>query len=170
MEKTKELNLCEILKDYQTGTKLYSPMLGEVCFYQVLNSEEKILVRIKGCLDAFEFRKDGKAIVEDPDYPIQVSDDVMLFPSKGNRDWSTFKPKVERFDPKTLKPFDKVLVREDDEDCWLPTFISYFDRWLKKIITVSDQAYSRVIPYNDDTKHLVGTTDDALEYYKYWED
>ena len=26
-----------------------------------------------------------------------------------------------------------------------------------------------VIPYNDETKHLVGTTDEAPEYYRYWE-
>ena len=28
----------------------------------------------------------------------------------------------------------------------------------------------KVIPYNDETKHLVGTTDEAPEFYKYWED
>ena len=26
------------------------------------------------------------------------------------------------------------------------------------------------IPYNEDTKHLVGTTEEAPEYYRYWED
>lgn len=26
------------------------------------------------------------------------------------------------------------------------------------------------IPYNDDTKHLVGTKEEAPEYYRYWED
>lgn len=25
-------------------------------------------------------------------------------------------------------------------------------------------------PYNDDTKHLVGTKDEPLEFYRYWED
>lgn len=27
-----------------------------------------------------------------------------------------------------------------------------------------------VIPYNEDTKHLVGTTEEAPEFYRYWED
>ena len=31
-------------------------------------------------------------------------------------------------------------------------------------------AYDRMIPYNDETKHLVGTTDEAPDFYKYWED
>ena len=31
-------------------------------------------------------------------------------------------------------------------------------------------AYTYCIPYNDDTKHLVGTTEEAPEYYRYWKD
>ena len=30
--------------------------------------------------------------------------------------------------------------------------------------------YQYCIPYNDETKHLVGTTEEAPEYYRYWED
>lgn len=30
--------------------------------------------------------------------------------------------------------------------------------------------WTRVIPYNDDTKHLIGTTEEAPEYYRYCED
>ena len=29
---------------------------------------------------------------------------------------------------------------------------------------------SAVIPYNDDTEHLVGTTEGAPDFYRYWED
>ena len=32
-----------------------------------------------------------------------------------------------------------------------------------------DRVYRYCIPYNDETKHLVGTTDEAPEYYRYWE-
>ena len=34
----------------------------------------------------------------------------------------------------------------------------------------TDYTYKYYIPYNDDTKHLVGTTDEAPEFYRYWED
>ena len=30
--------------------------------------------------------------------------------------------------------------------------------------------YQYCIPYDENTKHLVGTTDEAPEYYRYWED
>ena len=169
MKEAKELNLCEILKDCQAGTKLYSPILGEVYFYCVLGSEGKILVRIKECSDLFEFRKDGKAIVEDPDYPIRVSDDVMIFPSKDNCDWSTWwnpKSKAERFDPKTLKTYDKVLVRDYFDTVWIASFFS--SQRTKTEFGCVNGTWKYCIPYNDDTKHLVGTTDDAPEYYRYW--
>ena len=29
--------------------------------------------------------------------------------------------------------------------------------------------WRRCIPYNDDTKHLIGSADDCPEYYKWWE-
>lgn len=79
------------------------------------------------------------------------------------------KPK-EKFNPKTLKPFDKVLVRDYFHDEWMCTFFSH-------IRENSDSPYVGVnldwrccIPYNDDTKHLVGTTKEAPEFYRYWED
>ncbi len=30
--------------------------------------------------------------------------------------------------------------------------------------------WKQQIPYNSDTAHLVGTNDDAPEYYKWWEE
>ena len=30
--------------------------------------------------------------------------------------------------------------------------------------------YAWCIPYNDETKHLVGTNDEAPDFYKYWEE
>ena len=48
-------------------------------------------------------------------------------------------------------------------------YISMFKGTLYKYVT-ENSAYWKCIPYNDDTKHLVGTTDEAPEYYKYWEE
>lgn len=76
------------------------------------------------------------------------------------------KPK-EKFDPKTLKPFDKVLVRDINSQNWGCDLFSNIDnRGSHPYICVSG-AYNMVIPYNEDTKHLVGTNEDAPEYYRY---
>ena len=79
-----------------------------------------------------------------------------------------------KFDPKTLKPFDKVLVRRGSEDynVWFPDFVSYSpDATNNKTLCMCVmEDIAMVIPYNDETKHLLGTSDEAPEYYRYWED
>lgn len=34
----------------------------------------------------------------------------------------------------------------------------------------SGEYFKVCIPYNEETKHLVGTKDDCPEYYKWWEE
>ena len=77
--------------------------------------------------------------------------------------------KKEKFDPNTLKPFDKMLVY-DIEGKWRCNLFSHIrDNSIFPYAAIHVN-YSRCIPYNDETKHLVGTTEDAPEYYRYWED
>lgn len=75
--------------------------------------------------------------------------------------------KKEKFDPKTLKPFDKVIGRDSAERIWDCDFFSYIgsDPYPCSCVSTS---YKYCIPYNEETKHLVGTTDEAPEFYKYW--
>ena len=90
---------------------------------------------------------------------------------KWNTETNTFEKLVEpKFDPKTLKPFDKVLVRDFDETSyWTCNLFSHYNK-NKGFYYCSSVPFDVCIPYNDDTKHLVGTTDEAPEYYRYWED
>ena len=100
--------------------------------------------------------------------------ECVLFPDRDQRDWSKFKPKKPKFDPKTLKPFDKVLVRRGNEnyDVWFPDFVSdpSNDTNNKTLCMCIMEDMAMVIPYNDETKHLVGTAEEAPEFYRYWED
>ena len=77
--------------------------------------------------------------------------------------------KKEKFDPNTLKAFDRVLTRREDK-IWNINFYSYKNPIWPWPYTCIDGAYKCCIPYNDETKHLLGTTDDAPEYYKHWEE
>lgn len=94
---------------------------------------------------------------------------------KWKAETKTFERLVKpKFDTKTLKPFDKVLVRFFESDCWRCEFFSHItnvhDNVYKYTTTSGNNLYDRLIPYNDDTKHLLGTSDEAPEYYRYWED
>ena len=88
--------------------------------------------------------------------------------------WELAPDKKHRFDPKTLHPFDRVLVRLTKNCIWNVTFFSHYDKEVSwgcyPCVTTSCKSYDRCIPYNDETKHLLGTSDEAPEYYRYWED
>lgn len=160
------INLVELLKDCHKGTKLYSTVFGEVEFDKIdnISLERPIVVLHNGGFE--RFTKDGRLFY-------RYDGECVLFPSKDQRDWSKFnpkQPKQTKFNPNTLNPYDKVLARNDRED-WSCVFFSH--------IVKDEETYpyacgydwfAQCIPYNDDTKHLVGTTKEAPEYYRYWED
>ena len=157
------LNLVEILKDCPEGTKLYSPIIGEVEFKRIKYCDYPIVTCSKNGNRILSFTKDGLFFSE--------GECIMLFPSKDQRDWSKFKIKKPKFDPKTFQPFDKVLVRDINSEKWK---IQLFSHIIKDCFPYEyhciGSCYNFCIPNNDDTKHLVGKNDDAPEFYRYWED
>ena len=81
--------------------------------------------------------------------------------------------KKERFDPTTLNPFDKVLVKISNEsfNTWYADFVAEPSHVKNETpLILGAKEANMVIPYNDDTKHLLGTTEEAPEFYRYWED
>ena len=160
------IDLTEILKDCPNGTKFYSTIYGDVEFDHI-NESNRYPIVLRTYNDFYPIvTKNGKHIIE-----YENKAECTLFPSKDQRDWSKFKApwyKKEKFDPETLKPFDKVLVRSDNNYKWICDLFSYISNGTYKYHGVGSCA-KYCIPYNDETKHLLGTTDEAPEYYRYWE-
>ena len=76
-----------------------------------------------------------------------------------------------KFDPKTLQPFDRVMVRDGNNEAWSCTIFSHLQgKDCGYPYNTASGIYVYCIPYNDDTKHLAGTTEEAPEYYRYWEE
>ena len=168
-EHPQKLNLCEILKDCPKGTKLYSTVLGYVIFQGIV--EGAVYPIVVSCENGVneDFTADGKMFID-------FDGECTLFPSKEQRRWADFIApwlKKERFDPQALNPFDKVLVRFDC-GVWSATLFSHLidSKFANKKydIICCGTVFGYCIPYNDDTKHLVGTKDEAPDFYKYWED
>ena len=161
------IDLTKILKDCPEGTPLYSTKLGDVKLIKVIINDKTVYPIIVSDVDKINesFTADGKMIIS--------KGECTLFPSKDQRDWSKFTPslyKKEKFDPNTLKPFDKVLVRIGKNDYkWSCDLFSYINNDTCRYHGVGYCA-KYCIPYNDETKHLLGTTAEAPEYYRYWED
>ena len=175
------IDLTKILKNCPEGWEFYSPLFGEVYFQKIRNDDENAIGVTKGVVQA-SFTKKGW-------YYADLSDECLLFPSKDQRDWNKFSApwykneKKEKFNPKTLKVFDKILVRDSHIGNWFAAEFSHIafdlseydlDDCAEKldfiICTTGSADFSYCVPFNDDTKHLVGTTDEAPVFYRYWED
>lgn len=163
------LNLCEILKDCPTGTKLWSPVWGNMTLIQINNVSIYPIVLSADGFSTVSLHSDGRM------YGVKESE-CILFPSKDQRDWSKFerfwyKPKKERFDSNTLQPFDKVLVRDFLSDNWMADFFEKIEENdVHYNVTCVTCKWVQCIPYNEETKHLLGTTNDCPEYYKWWKE
>ena len=165
------INLRKILKDCPKGTKLYTPIWGEVVFIKVeknKNCSYPICINTNAASSYTYLAEDGRYLIS------REESECILFPSKDQRDWSKFTApwlKKERFDPRTLKPYDKVLVRDSCNNTWYCGFFSHiavFDDVYRYCTEM--KPYEKCIPYNNDTKYLLGTIGEAPEYYRYWEE
>ena len=75
----------------------------------------------------------------------------------------------KKFDISTLKPFDTVLVRDDNNSVWVNTFFGFYDTVTNKKypFIAGSVNWAQCIPY-ESNEYLLGTCDDCDEYYKNW--
>ena len=164
------IDLTKILENCPEGTTFWSDNYGEVQFKCIIKSYNYPIN-----YPIFVKRADGHNVYYTKEgwHDMYFPASCLLWPSKDCRDWSKFTApwyKKEKFDPKTLKPFDKVLVR-DNGRVWDCDLFSYKrNRDIRNPYVTIASCYDFCIPYNDETKHLVGTKDEAPEYYRYWEE
>lgn len=147
------MNIAEILKKFPKGTKLYSSIHGEVELVCVNEYSDRypIYCKAKNGKDV-TFTSDGRILLEYPDA------ECVLFPSKDQRDWNKFVVSDQTTDQKQeteLKPFDKVLVRNNDDDEWVCDIFSHIDE-LAFYYCVGTR-WEQCIPY-EGNEHLLGTT------------
>ncbi len=228
----KEINIAKILKDMPKGTKLWTPMLGEVAFYSVDYDDKTYPIPVRGTDGlTYRFSRYGR-------YYTTESAEMLLFPSKDMRNWTKFfkegdvlenttddvfpkyvifkkfvddkyttfeatngiilgdvplkysiqntlsyskvedknkaleiKKKIQKIIDKktesspTLQPFDKVLVRDNDDQKWMSTLFGFFcqDEGDRYPYETAHGAYKYCIPYNEKTKHLLGTKEPYTE-------
>ena len=159
------IDLTKILKDCPKGTKLYSTVYGVVRFDEIDKDNTFPISLYVNPTFFVSVTSDGRHVEG-------YDGECTLFPSKDQRDWSKFKApwyKRSKFDPRTLKPFHKVLIWKELDCTWMPTLFTFLDFSLKYPRMRYDSFAVKVIPYNDDTKHLLGKSVEAPEYYRYWE-
>lgn len=100
-----------------------------------------------------EFTHDIEAWVRSKKKQIEPSEILLL----------ELKEEKPKFNPSTLQDFDKVLVRDEDTNKWR---LSFFDTYEPGYFYCIDYCFKQCVPYNDETKHLKGTTEEAPEFYR----
>ena len=153
------IDLTKILKNCPCGTEFWSIGQGAVVFLGIDRRRSYPIL-----FDRNAFTKEGYDC---------LNKECVLVPSREQQDWSKFDApwyKKDKFDPHTLKPFDKVLVRYNQRYIWKCDLFSHMEEGGSPYMfhCISGR-WCECIPYNKHTKHIAGTADEAPEYYRYWE-
>ena len=164
------INLCELLKDCPSGTIFWCDVVGKVKFKEIKVDNDTLqttIVLIDRNNKKVRLKKQGNLNSQFPEC-------CVLWPSKNVRTWNewklSWKSPSSKFNPINLKPFDKVLVRDAIDAKWYGDFVCMpQDKFDNVPYTMSDEGCNMIIPYNDYTKHLIGTRENAPIYYRYWE-
>lgn len=214
------VNIAKLLKDAPKGTKLYSPLFGEVKFLAIDSADSTIIVETERETHEW-FSACGKYKVA-KSHLLYSDSDCTLFPSKDYRTWQGWTPCVApkfkvgdkviyngkqhtvtfvndkyygfsggvagcrielqdqllspapkpHYDIANFNPFDKVLVRDTEGGKWNVNLFSYYiydeDARVVAHFRCMNSLWKQCIPFNDDTKHLLGTTDQCDEQYINW--
>lgn len=134
-----KLNIAEILKDKPKGTKLYSPLFGDVYLLDVDNN----IIRIKYNEEIVIFFGDGR-------YYNYSESEPLLFPSKEMRDWSKF----------TWKKGDMLVSRKGSK--------ILFDKWASEDYTkfLGKIKILRNSHCYDTAYYTLASKEEALEFIK----
>ena len=127
---------------------------------KLIEPKFKVGDRIK---DIYFDRKVGK-VVKIHDKRYELDDGKFLY----FQDENAYEISNEKFDILTLKPFDKVLVRNTNKDYWMISMFGYIGNYDKQyFMCIANSSFYQCIPY-EGNEHLLGTTNDCDEYYKTW--
>lgn len=89
---------------------------------------------------------------------LSKKDDSFMFAEETDAE----KKQIVDLKPKwiTPKPFDRVITRNAYDDIWTANIFSHINQYGEYVAIGCVGGYSCCIPYNEETAHLLGTTDE----------
>lgn len=155
-------------------------------YYSKLSNAECTLFPSKECRDWSKFKQTrqkfqagdhviwentggGNILFGVLDYVNDTHCRVTALKAECNTDWNIYEKdltKIDKFDPGLLKTGDPVLVRDSDDREWYYGLFSHITTDYGPYVYIASACgWKKCIPYNNETKHLVGTKTDAPEFY-----
>ena len=126
------------------------------------NSSKKLEYYVLNDMSTLKF-EDWLSFEDKHIQPITEIQQIILFDAleKEGKRWDAEKKQIVDLKPKIeLKPFDKVLSRRCSEDYWVLNFYSHKSHKTDYHICIDGSSNLYCIPYNEETAHLLGTTDE----------
>lgn len=115
--------------------------------------------------NSLHIRKDAH-LIKPKDYSMRYATEEekqQLFDALAKKDkaWDAEKKQIVDLKPKCeFKPFDKVLGRNEKDDVWEAELFSHYREESQYPFRCIGFGRKYCIPYNEETAHLLGTTDD----------
>ena len=129
-EQPQKLNLCEILKYCPVGEPFWSPILDNVTLLEIDQEAKKVTVETISPRYSWDINNDGTITIDEVTSP-----EIMLYPSREQRDWSKYKYEPKKELPKTWEEFCKNYERKKGD--------SYIDL-VSKICTCNDSGFREI--------------------------
>lgn len=131
------------------------------------NSSKKLEYYVLNDMSTLKF-EDWLSFEDKHILPITETQQIILFDAlaKKGKTWDAKKKQIVDLKPKCeFKPFDRCIwkIRNCEGSIWQASFVSYVDKYGATPMGMSideDLVNLIILPYNDQTKLLVGTTDE----------
>lgn len=161
------VNVAEILKQVPKGTKLWSNIFGEVEF----NYIESCFVSTYPIRVLDYYKREWAFTEYGYFHERNKNGECTLWPSEDHRAWDDEALRILGIEKKpetqfNLQPFDKALARDSCDEKWRADFFLQIDGNMKYPYICFGCRWRYCIPYNDETKHLLGTNQEPPEKYK----
>lgn len=139
------INLVNILKHCPEGTKLYSPIYGEVTFIRIsiINTILCKATKSNGEITSVDFNRFGRFSGE------FSNSECVLFPSKDQRDWDKFRIPAKKGDIMMFDDKSAVFMIDAMTDDYV-TIIAYVDKY--STFRTGGQMLLNYIPASKDMK------------------
>ena len=126
------------------------------------NSSKKLEYYVLNDMSTLKF-EDWLSFEDKQIQPITETQQIILFDAlaKDGKAWDAEKKQIVDLKPKCeFKPFDKVLGRNEKDDVWEAELFSHYKEESQYPFRCIGFSRKYCIPYNEETAHLLGTTDE----------
>lgn len=149
VDKNEEMNLAKIIAIYNDGDTL----LG-FNSYAYLNVS---LEKLNFCSEVLACGRTPRLASEEENQ--QLFDALAKEGKRWNPDTKLFEDLPKKCE---FKPFQKVLAKFDEDCEWVPDFFYHYDKSDSEMpyVCIANGRAIECIPYNEETKHLLGTADE----------